>query len=376
GTKPYSETYQKLIRGHVWNRAKKCNTHIFTVLSTKANLRSTKKSEVFYKYLITCAKDMGLCYSNIDESWRATELINLPINFSKVIPGLTFSKYETEILCKNKVFSWLDLIKKGNVTRIFDIPESFRNILSSIGNSQVRHKWFIETKIILGGKDLAEYTSKTERNYLKGEELVLTSYIQKWSLNKEDNSNITNWEGTYLLRASPKIKSIIWLFLHNGIHTGVRLSKFMKDVSKMCTYCNEEESFIHMFYECPRVANFWKEIAKLFSMITICSENESTNFTIQGDDILNQLVSFENMVPNTKSLHAFAIWTIYKSRVEMNLQNILADGIVMFTRWLVEVKEQIARDVKKGKAAAKSWQTPKSNWFSYNRDNVLEFKNV
>ncbi|PVZ96979.1 hypothetical protein BB558_007087, partial [Smittium angustum] len=79
-----------------------------------------------------------------------------------------------------------------------------------------------------------------------------------------------------------------------------------------------------------------------------------------GDDILNQLVSFENMVPNTKSLHAFAIWTIYKSRVEMNLQNILADGIVMFTRWLVEVKEQIVRDVKKGKAAAKSWQTPKN----------------
>ena len=54
--------------------------------------------------------------------------------------------------------------------------------------------------------------------------------------------------------------------LLNILSCGEKVHKWNKNVSKLCSYCNENETILHLLYECKRVKTLWQIVGKGLKM--------------------------------------------------------------------------------------------------------------
>lgn len=103
-----------------------------------------------------------------------------------------------------------------------------------------------------------------------------------------------------------KIKIFIWLVLRNAIPTRDNLARRRWQGSTRCSFCEEEETILHLFFDCVSARVIWSIVA-----FVVGAGNKPTNFD-------HFWFWIEAAVPNRKNLYfvglAAIIWAIWKTR--------------------------------------------------------------
>ncbi|PVU90951.1 hypothetical protein BB561_004645 [Smittium simulii] len=94
------------------------------------------------------------------------------------------------------------------------------------------------------------------------------------------------------------------------------------------------------------------------------------------DTVVDRLNKFKSQIPNTPVIHALALWEIHRAKTEYNLSKINLSGHQMFSRWKINLKNQIIIDWSTSKISAEQWTKTKTKWFyiepdGYNKENIV-----
>ena len=138
--------------------------------------------------------------------------------------------------------------------------------------------------------------------FRKSRREIPTKVLQKWNT---DLRLVTPMEQLWpdicrksILIEDKKIKTFHILFLNRAYHLNVVRSKY-ENVSSNCSFCDSaDETFIHLFWECPKVQIVWQEVIE-FCKELICSK----------EDVMNQFTCIFSFFSN--SLLVFVI-TLFK----------------------------------------------------------------
>ena len=66
-----------------------------------------------------------------------------------------------------------------------------------------------------------------------------------------------------------KLKSCFILYMNRALVTKKQLSKYVPNITPFCDNCPEVvETYVHLFWECPRIQTTWKQIANVISVRT------------------------------------------------------------------------------------------------------------
>ncbi|PVU92689.1 hypothetical protein BB561_003677 [Smittium simulii] len=129
---------------------------------------------------------------------------------------------------------------------------------------------------------------------------------------------------------------------HNAAYSDKKLSLFNKENSPKCKYCGEDD-----------------------------------------EDIKHKLNKFKSQIPNTPVIHALALWEIHRAKTEYNMSNINLSDHQMFSRWKINLKNQIIMDWcnvldnwSTSKISAEQWTKTITKWFyiepdGYNKENIV-----
>ena len=171
---------------------------------------------------------------------------------------------EKEILNKlSKKYNWIakySLIKKivGKQIKKFD-----GSIGKYIQNPMLKCTSFYALGKYWGIQDI-------KSNVMYGiavEKTVLQPY-SRWMWEKlcPVNLNASDWTETYKSNIChlkhKKFDEFKFKILHDILPSRNKVSKWRKDVSPNCEYCNEPEDTSHMLYKCERVLDIWKRISQ------------------------------------------------------------------------------------------------------------------
>ena len=99
--------------------------------------------------------------------------------------------------------------------------------------------------------------------------------------------SIPFWNKTYRYVASIKndnrVKWMQYQIVRNCQYTNYRVNKFKRYVSPLCSYCKVEIELIsHLYFKCPIVLNFWKEVKSFMSSAGV-ELSLSENSVLFGD---------------------------------------------------------------------------------------------
>ena len=99
--------------------------------------------------------------------------------------------------------------------------------------------------------------------------------IEKWSRDLE--VNVKDLWSTVCMKAAAfydlKTRSFHLLFINRSYHLNTVICKY-SNVSSLCTFCEiEPETYIHLFWDCTLVTQFWKVISDIYDMISDPDEN-------------------------------------------------------------------------------------------------------
>ena len=116
--------------------------------------------------------------------------------------------------------------------------------------------------------------------------------VKKWEMDL--NSPVEEYWLQICMKAelihNTKLKTFHILFLNRSFMLNNVISKFA-DVSSKCSFCNEvDESFLHVFWECPKVQRVWIKIIE-FCNEFICTKNDKmTKITCMLSYLENSLL--------------------------------------------------------------------------------------
>jgi hypothetical protein len=174
---------------------------------------------------------------------------------------------------------------------------TFRRWLDESAQNQLRQMRNILTSCALGQqKDKSIWIWEAKRKFS-----VKSMYAHLCSADAEKpNKNL--WKAKIPL----KIKIFMWLIQLNAILTKDNLAKRKWQGDKRCSFCNEEESTVHLFFECYLARYIW-------SLITwvIGGNRRPSN--------LSQYWDWSNMfLPANKKIHMVGLsaicWALWKTR--------------------------------------------------------------
>lgn len=101
-----------------------------------------------------------------------------------------------------------------------------------------------------------QFTPASAYKHIQGVSNPLTNF----NPSTLSNHNL-NWNWIWKLSSAEKIKSFIWLIMHNGIYTNSERKRRHLSDSFTCPGCNqEEETWIHMLRDCDYAREVWKEL--------------------------------------------------------------------------------------------------------------------
>ena len=118
------------------------------------------------------------------------------------------------------------------------------------------------------------------------------------------------WSNSYQSYASVKAKQFQWKFLHNVPFTEHKLN-LMGVSNGLCNICKKErETLIHLFWDCPKTKQIWKNIDELFEKIT-----KDLNLKIEKLSFLNIAFGYRDTQADVINTILFETkWQIWKYR--------------------------------------------------------------
>ena len=108
--------------------------------------------------------------------------------------------------------------------------------------------------------------------------------IAKW--NNLLDSKIETWKNIFMLPfktvRETKIQTFQYKILHQIYPCNVYVSKWNKEVSSTCCYCDEPDTLMHFFAECKGLASFWRSFTNWWNNNTEDKLSLSTENIIFG----------------------------------------------------------------------------------------------
>ena len=136
------------------------------------------------------------------------------------------------------------------------------------------------------------------------EKKILQPYSQRlWEKLCAVNLNASDWTEIYKSNIChlkhKKFAEFKFKILHDILRN--KVSKWQKDLSPTCEYCNETEDNLHMLYKCERFFNIWKRISQCLK------KNIKLKHVILGlkcDNIVNTSINLSIVIIS------YAIYTV------------------------------------------------------------------
>ena len=90
-----------------------------------------------------------------------------------------------------------------------------------------------------------------------------------WEIDLEINIDADTWRLIFnICDKTVNNNYLIWFqmkLLYRILNTKSYLYKLKISDNELCNHCNRKESILHMFVECNRVQDFWREIENLIN---------------------------------------------------------------------------------------------------------------
>ncbi len=91
-----------------------------------------------------------------------------------------------------------------------------------------------------------------------------------WSRKFNFINDGSSWENIYkekiVKEKYKKFAEFNFKLLHNILPCGNIVSKWNRNVNKLCAYCNDVETVEHIYYDCARIQSLWSDIGKKLDM--------------------------------------------------------------------------------------------------------------
>lgn len=126
-------------------------------------------------------------------------------------------------------------------------------------------------------------------------------------LNKEDH-DIKGWKWFWKLQLPQKLKTFIWLILHDKLPTNLLRNRRGMATSDLCPRCNSSsESTIHLFRDCPKAMSIWDSIplGRLMRGRIVSTTTDWFSYNLKRKKIL----LIERLIP-WNTLFCTTIWQI------------------------------------------------------------------
>lgn len=165
--------------------------------------------------------------------------------------------------------------------------------------------------------------------------------VKKW----EYLNNGTRWKQCFItLKNVTKDTTLLWLqyrILHNILTTNRSVSKYNKNQTERCSFCQaESETITHLLWQCPRVKSFWKSVGLMASRCNIeCADKLNETSVMYGiQSYVNKYKVLELMILLGKQY-------IYNSKVFGNTLHINTFIQIMFNRYKIEASMNSSKEL-------------------------------
>ena len=166
-----------------------------------------------------------------------------------------------------------------------------------------------------------------------------------------DNMRLeSDWQNIYItkIRNIPdrKLSQFNFKLLHNIIPCRRDLYKWNKINSQLCIYCGENETLIHVYYECKYVNIIWRSIGSIL------------NTNIQWKHIVLGIIGNNNQINFRNMLYSVTAYALYKK------WNKYVDNNVMYpigNEHIIDIKNTVLPDLYKWNSILKNIKHPISN---------------
>ena len=226
-------------------------------------------------------------YISKDEIIQSSFLFNTNIKVgNKVISDKIL--IEKEVLFINQLMSGQNFLTFQEFQMKYNINNMnflrFRSIISSVGayiNTQQqgvykKNNLFqpVFDTLISHGKN----SSQIYNNMVNTD--VTVTGLQKWKAQVEISNKI--WKKTFTqMKYTTKDSKLHWLqyrINHHILTTNRSVSKYDKNQSELCTFCNRySETIHHLFWTCNKVKSFWEDLSD--TMNKRCTHSHNFHFT-------------------------------------------------------------------------------------------------
>ena len=242
---------------------------------------------------------------------------------------------------KRNIMSQLFMIKKYVFQKFktFDLSNAQHVKINTMPNIFYKYKYFD----VIHVKSKFYYKCIISKKVSRGN--METIWSRKFNF---DNSN-TVWKSVYKQKIInmdiAKLAEFNYKMLNNIVPCGKVLHKWQQNVSELCGYCGEVETFEHLIFNCKRIQTVWKTVSHCLKM-NVKFKNIVCGL-LASDDSRN--VKFLNSVI---SIVAYSIFK-FNNREKWNNRNnncTLEEFIVrniMFFRLVFQDKQiQLLEDVR------------------------------
>ena len=164
---------------------------------------------------------------------------------------------------------------------------------------------------------------------------MLNSRESRWHSELGKAYSIPFWNKTYRYVADIKndnrTKWMQFQIVRNCQYTNYRVNKFKPNVSPLCSYCKEDIELIsHLYFKCPIVLNFWKEVK-------ICLSGAGVELSLSENSVLFG----DKKKPPNSLVNIIILWAkhyIWTNKFKNTHLSILSFKFVLFKR-IEEFKE-------------------------------------
>ncbi len=183
------------------------------------------------------------------------------------------------------------------------------NIDTSISTHvQIKNNWtFLHYKKLLEIKNINSkiiynilVDRKSERNYME----------HAWE--RIFNLDNIKWDGIYNNQVweikDKKLGEFKYKLLCYIVCTRSVISKWNKNISDKCTFCNETQNVRHLIYECPRSKNIWILIG------TILKLEIQYKHLILGNIVTNETIRCRNLLISYVTYAIYKFWILSENQ--------------------------------------------------------------
>ncbi|KAL1923659.1 uncharacterized protein VTP21DRAFT_8639 [Calcarisporiella thermophila] len=247
------------------------------------------------------------------------------------------------------------------------LAETLTQRIPLVGN---KHN-FPLTKCSIAGIETTAYTTKAGRLYKQDAPIIIT---EEW---KDVSNDVDRWTKAWARWKSrpsePKHRTLLWRLMKHKIVTGIITSKWTGDPNT-CKRCSLgiPETIAHAFLDCPAIAQLWQRVDETNCRIIGIPPHEST----REDRLFGQDKQISQRFNEVVALsHDIALWIIYRSRLELVLDDVQPNPVAITkqfdhelqrgikSKWWMAMKHERKRDF------IDKWS--RGNWVNIIDDSVI-----